>query len=96
MDRHYELILLQTVPGPLSVGPAQIIIISLKKRHARYMRKLVRIIRLTHLETLKAFQLKFISLSFLNRDEFLQIQDLKENVEVRLDHYLNIYFCEGL
>ena len=42
---------------PLSVGPAQII--SLKKRHARYMRKLVRIIRLTHLETLKAFQLKF-------------------------------------
>ena len=67
---------------PLSVGPAQIIIISLKKRHARYMRKLVRNIRLTHLETLKAFQLKFIDLSFLNRDEFLQIQDLKKNVEV--------------
>ena len=46
------------------------------------MRKLVRNIRLTHLETLKAFQLKFIDLSFLNRDEFLQIQDLKKNVEV--------------
>ena len=35
MDRHDELILLQSVP--LSFGPAQIV--PLKKRHERYMSK---------------------------------------------------------
>ena len=39
------------------------------------------IIRLTHLETLTTFQLKFYRLFILKQRTFLKIQDLKENIE---------------
>ena len=68
MDKHDELILLQTVP--LSFGPAQITDFSKGKTCTLHEKASLMIIRLTHLQTLKAFQLKCYRLFILkNRDE---------------------------
>ena len=91
MDRHDELFLLQTVPV---VSRTSTNYFSKEKICTLHEKASLMIIRLTHLETLKAFQLKFYRLFVLKRDEFFEkIQDLKENIEFSASslHYLNIY-----
>ena len=56
MDRHDELILLQTVPV---VSRTSTNYFSKEKICTLHEKASLMIIRLTHLETLKAFQLKF-------------------------------------
>ena len=56
MDRHDELILLQTVPV---VSRTSTNYFSKEKIRTLHEKASLMIIRLTHLETLKAFQLKF-------------------------------------
>ena len=79
MDRYDELILLLTVPVVIRTSTKYF---SKKKTCALHEKASLMIIRLTHLETLKTFQLKFYRLFFLKqRWTFLKIQDLKENIE---------------
>ena len=79
MDKHDELILLQTRPVVIRTSTNYF---SKQKTYTQHEKASLMIIRLTHLETLKTFQLKFYRLFILKqRRIFLKIQDLKENIE---------------
>ena len=104
MDRHDELILLQTVPV---VSRTSTNYFSKEKTCTLHEKASLMIIRLTHLKTLKAFQLKFYQpFALKKRRIFLKIQDLKQNIEfsayslrsniyVLFQSFLHPMHCDG-